>query len=211
MDVGKWKREPCEGVSRARTLRRSSRREGHGKGSTGRQGQGLARSGSDRRRARAGVYVRVRAASRASIKALTQDDPFIIVSAKEYCDEERSGTGGDMQAKADQVCALHAEIVELTTRMDKAPVLGGGDDVEVGWGHEKTDTSHCFRSDLRQQVRRHQTALAEGKFLEGKSAQELAQPFLWRVQSAELEELQLLSFVALAGLEPEVRLWALDQ
>ena len=169
------------------------------------------RAGSDGRPWRAGVFVRIRAASRVSIKALTQGDPYVIVSAKEYCDEERSGTGGDMHGLADQVCALHADIVELTTKMDKAPVVDSGDEAQVGWGHEKTDTSHCFRSDLRGQVRRHQAALGEGRFLEGKSPQEAAQPFLWLVQSAELEELQLLSFVALAGLEPEVHLWALDQ
>ena len=94
---------------------------------------------------------------------------------------------------------------------DAGEMVDSGDEAQVGWGHEKTDTSHCFRSDLRGQVRRHQAALGEGRFLEGKSPQEAAQPFLWLVQSAELEELQLLSFVALAGLEPEVRLWALDQ
>lgn len=35
--------------------------------------------------------------------------------------------------------------------------------------------------------------------------------YMWKTTSAQMEEMQLLSFVALAGLEPEVRLWALDQ
>ena len=157
---------------------------------------------------RAGVYVRMRAHGRASIKALMQGDPYIIVSATEYRDEERSAGDSDagiMEQLADDIFSLHADVVELTTSLDKDPATAGASD--VAWGHEKTNTSHCFRSDLREQVRQHQAALAEGGFLQegGESGGGAGEGYLWGVESAQLEELQLLSFVALAGLEPEVR------
>jgi hypothetical protein len=33
---------------------------------------------------------------------------------------------------------------------------------------------------------------------------------MWKLKTPQMEELQLLSFVALAGLDPEVRTWTLD-
>ena len=61
----------------------------------------------------------MRAAGRVSIKALMQGDPYIVVSAAEYRDEERTGSGAALQQLADEVVTLHADIVELTTDMDK--------------------------------------------------------------------------------------------
>jgi len=198
----------------------------------------------------------MRAASRVSIKGLIEGDPYIIVSANEFLDEEQ-GEVAVSPSLAEELFKVHSDIVELTKKMDKSPL--SSKDLDVEWGHEKTDTSLCFRSDLGTQLRLHQSRLAEGKFLEeitnededealssapepfsppqpapaqlditteqervtpqeGVMSQEgviaEAQPhgsYLWKTRSAQMEETQLLSFVALAGMEPEVRLWALDQ
>jgi len=186
-----------------------------------------------------GVFVRMRAASRVSIKALVEGDPYIIVSAVEYLDEKQ-GEVVVAPSLAEELYKVHSDIVELTTKLDKSPL--STNDLDVEWGHEKTDTSQCFRTSLASQLRLHQSRLAEGKFLEGATendafgtalpttpppssdtpaagdAGDLVQPtsppdesYMWKTTSAQMEEMQLLSFVALAGLEPEVRLWALDQ
>eukprot|EP00802_Teleaulax_amphioxeia_P024113 Tamp_24773.p1 GENE.Tamp_24773~~Tamp_24773.p1 ORF type:complete len:318 (+),score=75.98 Tamp_24773:124-954(+) len=156
------------------------------------------------RRKDVGVFVRMRAASRVSVKGVCQGDPYIIVSANEYLDEEPEETALP-ESLSEQVYALHRDIVDLTLKMDGSPLEKGEGEVE--WGHERTDTSHCLRSDLRQQLRSHQGVLAEGKFLDGEEKEGL----MWKLTSPQMEELQLLSFVALAGLDPEVRMWALDQ
>lgn len=160
------------------------------------------------RRMDVGVFVRMRASSRATVKGLLQADPYIIVSASEHLDKEQGETALS-PSLGDEIYTVHSEIVEITNKMEKAPLKQslGADDVE--WGHEKTNTAHCFRTDLREQLRLHQTVLSESKFLESEGGG--AKEFMWKLGSPQMEELQLLSFVALAGMDPEVRMWALDQ
>ena len=105
---------------------------------------------------------------------------------------------------------MHAEIVDLTLRLDKAPPNVRADDSEVmhahfvssvpaiyvytcvcdthartnahthththslthslthshtqvAWGHEKTDTTHCFRTSLQEQLAAHKKVMPVGR------------------------------------------------
>jgi hypothetical protein len=169
------------------------------------------------RRLDVGVHVRLRAVSRISVKALTQLDPFVLVSGAEYLDEgggAKAAAGDTVARLVEKLYEAHSEIVDLSLKLDAAvPEQEGAGlastETEIEWGHEKGNYRDCVRTPLKEQVAQYKQCLSEGRFLEEDGPGD--DEFMWKLADAESEEVQLLSFVALAGMDPEVRLWALDQ
>ena len=151
------------------------------------------------RRSDAGVSVKLRGIGRVIIQGISQLDPFIQVGANEYNDEPTGDLDG-LRALGEEVRALHTDCVGLQRKIDTGDTEEGA--AAFDWGHERTDTSHVFRRPLDDQIAALRRVLDSGKDVDA--------PPAWACVSREAEDLQLLSFAAVAGFDPAVRMRALD-
>eukprot|EP00293_Proteomonas_sulcata_P017980 CAMPEP_0184306870 /NCGR_PEP_ID=MMETSP1049-20130417/15752_1 /TAXON_ID=77928 /ORGANISM="Proteomonas sulcata, Strain CCMP704" /LENGTH=348 /DNA_ID=CAMNT_0026619225 /DNA_START=325 /DNA_END=1371 /DNA_ORIENTATION=- len=149
------------------------------------------------RRQDVGIFVKVRCVGRVKIEDVEEGDPYLIVTATPYDDEAVDAE--DLKFLTDEVYQAHAHCVVLQEKLMVSasdPQLQQSESWE--WGHETTDTSGAFKDSLYRQLQTKQEVLHSDPDLPISQQEQL------------ISEIELLSFVAIRGFDPEDRLLALN-